>query len=105
MAQTPGKSVLAIIIAVACMALSDYLLFLAQKLIPMGLIHPKVNDILNVSVNVAVKVSNHIFDNSLAGLERPNDIRSFIKSKMYEPVYIYAEYFKLKSEIKFRNYG
>lgn len=36
MAQTPGKSVLGIVIAVVCMALSGYLLFLAQKVIPMG---------------------------------------------------------------------
>lgn len=36
LAQSPGKAVLGIIIAVACMALSGYLLFLAQKGIPMG---------------------------------------------------------------------
>jgi len=36
MAQTPGKAITGIIIAIACMALSGYLLFLAQKGIPMG---------------------------------------------------------------------
>ena len=36
MAQTPGKVVLGIIVAAVCMILSGYLLFLAQKSIPMG---------------------------------------------------------------------
>ena len=36
MAQTPGKSALGIVIAILCMAISGYLLFLAQKAIPMG---------------------------------------------------------------------
>lgn len=53
----------------------------------MGLIYPRVTDILKVSLNFAVKVAGQIFDGGLAGVERPNDIRAFIKSKMYEPVY------------------
>ncbi len=52
-----------------------------------GLIYPRVNDILKVSVNVAVKVAEQIFDSGLAGVERPKDIRAFIKSKMYIPEY------------------
>lgn len=36
MAQTPGKTTMGIIVAVICMALSGYLLFLAQRIIPMG---------------------------------------------------------------------
>ena len=46
-----------------------------------------VNDILKVSLNVAVRVAEQIFNGGLAGVERPDDIRAFIKSKMYEPVY------------------
>jgi len=52
-----------------------------------GLIYPKVNDILKVSINVAVRVAEHIFDNNLAGVKRPNDIKTFLKGKMYEPIY------------------
>ena len=52
-----------------------------------GLIYPRVNDIMKVSLNVAVKVAEQIFNGGLAGVERPDDIRAFIKSKMYEPVY------------------
>ena len=36
MAQTPGKSITGIILAVTCMAISGYLLYLAQRHIPMG---------------------------------------------------------------------
>lgn len=36
MAQTPGKSVAGIIIAIICMGISGGLLFIAQKQIPMG---------------------------------------------------------------------
>jgi malate dehydrogenase (oxaloacetate-decarboxylating)(NADP+) len=52
-----------------------------------GLIYPQVNDILQVSVNVAEKVTKYIFDNDLARVERPHDIREFIQSKMYLPSY------------------
>lgn len=52
-----------------------------------GLIYPNVNDILKVSMKVAEKVAEYIFDNGLASVERPNNISDFIKSKMYVPSY------------------
>jgi malate dehydrogenase (oxaloacetate-decarboxylating)(NADP+) len=52
-----------------------------------GLIYPRVNDIMKVSLNVAVKVAEQIFTSGLARVERPNDIREFIKNKMYVPEY------------------
>jgi malate dehydrogenase (oxaloacetate-decarboxylating)(NADP+) len=52
-----------------------------------GLIYPHVNDILGVSLNVAVKVAEQIFTSGIAGVERPKDIRAFIKVKMYVPHY------------------
>ncbi|HET9434487.1 MAG TPA: NAD-dependent malic enzyme [Chitinophagaceae bacterium] len=52
-----------------------------------GLIYPLINDILEVSYNVAIKVAEKIFESGLAGVEKPGDIRTFIKSKMYEPRY------------------
>jgi malate dehydrogenase (oxaloacetate-decarboxylating)(NADP+) len=52
-----------------------------------GLIYPPVNNIREVSINVAVKVAEEIFRSGLAGVKKPKNIRKFIKSKMYEPVY------------------
>jgi len=52
-----------------------------------GLIYPNVNDILRVSIYVAEKVAEYIFDNGLANVERPDNISDFIKSKMYVPSY------------------
>jgi malate dehydrogenase (oxaloacetate-decarboxylating)(NADP+) len=52
-----------------------------------GLIYPQVNDILQVSLNAGVKIAEYIFDNGLAGVDRPVDIRKFITDKMYKPVY------------------
>jgi len=52
-----------------------------------GLIYPRITDILKVSLNVAVKVSEQIFNSGLAGVERPKDIRAMIESRMYVPSY------------------
>ncbi len=52
-----------------------------------GLIYPNVKDIADVSMKVAIKVSEEIFENGLAGIAKPKDLKQFIKSKMYEPVY------------------
>src|SRR5215203_123859 len=52
-----------------------------------GLIYPLIDDILEVSYNVAIRVAEKIFESGLAGVEQPQDIRSFIKSKMYQPEY------------------
>jgi malate dehydrogenase (oxaloacetate-decarboxylating)(NADP+) len=59
----------------------------SEKDFENGLIYPSVNDIMKVSLNVAVKVAEEIFKNGLSGVKRPNDIRAFIKKKMYIPVY------------------
>lgn len=53
----------------------------------MGLIYPSVKNILKVSVNVAIKITEVIFESGLAGVEKPNDITAFVKSKMYVPMY------------------
>jgi malate dehydrogenase (oxaloacetate-decarboxylating)(NADP+) len=52
-----------------------------------GLIYPPIKNIREVSVNVAVKVAEEIFKSGLARVKKPKNIRKFIKSKMYEPVY------------------
>ncbi len=52
-----------------------------------GLIYPPVNNIREVSLNVAVKVAEEIFRSSLARVKKPKDLRKYLKMKMYEPVY------------------
>jgi malate dehydrogenase (oxaloacetate-decarboxylating)(NADP+) len=52
-----------------------------------GLIYPPIKNIREISVNVAVKIAEEIFKSGLARVKRPKDIRKFIKSKMYEPIY------------------
>lgn len=52
-----------------------------------GLIYPHVNSILKISVNVAEKIAEYIFDNGLANVERPKNIMEFLRSKMYVPEY------------------
>jgi malate dehydrogenase (oxaloacetate-decarboxylating)(NADP+) len=52
-----------------------------------GLIYPRVNDILKVSLNVAVRIAEQIFESGLAGVKKPDNVREFIKSKMYIPAY------------------
>lgn len=52
-----------------------------------GLIYPQVKNILQVSVNVAVKIAEEIFAAGLAGIEKPDDLKKYIKNKMYRPDY------------------
>lgn len=52
-----------------------------------GLIYPNVNDILKVSIAVAIRVAEDIFNSGLAGVSRPDNISDFIKMKMYVPEY------------------
>jgi malate dehydrogenase (oxaloacetate-decarboxylating)(NADP+) len=59
----------------------------STDMLKSGLIYPPISDILSVSVNIAVKIAEYIFDNKLAGINRPEDIEKFIKRKMYYPAY------------------
>ena len=46
---------------------------------------PAQSDILKVSLKVAVTVAGYVFDQGLAGVERPADIAAFIGAKAYSP--------------------
>ncbi len=52
-----------------------------------GLVFPLISDILKVSINVAIKVAELIFEKGLAGVSKPDNIEAFIKSKVYYPGY------------------
>jgi malate dehydrogenase (oxaloacetate-decarboxylating)(NADP+) len=53
----------------------------------IGLIYPPINKILEVSLEIAVQVAKKIFELGMASVNEPEDIASFIKNKMYQPVY------------------
>jgi malate dehydrogenase (oxaloacetate-decarboxylating)(NADP+) len=59
----------------------------SEDMLISGLIYPPVSEIRNVSVNVAIKIAEYIFDSGLAGINRPENIEKFIKSKVYFPDY------------------
>lgn len=59
----------------------------SEEMLKSGLIYPPISAIRNVSVNVAIKIAEYIFDSGLAGINRPENIEKFIKSKVYFPDY------------------
>ncbi len=59
----------------------------SEDMLKSGLIYPPISEIRNVSVNVAIKIAEYIFDSGLAGINRPENIEKFIKSKVYFPDY------------------
>jgi malate dehydrogenase (oxaloacetate-decarboxylating)(NADP+) len=52
-----------------------------------GLIYPPQSHILSTSLHVAERIAELIFDRGLAGVDRPDDLRSFIAGKVYRPEY------------------
>ena len=53
----------------------------------MGLIYPPINSILEVSVKIAIRVAEEIFESGLAGIKKPANLEQYIRSKMYQPMY------------------
>jgi malate dehydrogenase (oxaloacetate-decarboxylating)(NADP+) len=52
-----------------------------------GMLFPSQSDILETEVTTATRVAEFIFDQGLAQVERPRDIRSWIESQLYKPQY------------------
>jgi malate dehydrogenase (oxaloacetate-decarboxylating)(NADP+) len=52
-----------------------------------GMLFPSQADILEVEVAIATRTAEYIFDNGLATVERPTDIRSWIEGQLYNPQY------------------
>jgi malate dehydrogenase (oxaloacetate-decarboxylating)(NADP+) len=52
-----------------------------------GSIYPSLHNIREISVQIAMAVASIAYDKGLAGILRPNDMKAFIKSKVWEPVY------------------
>jgi len=52
-----------------------------------GMLFPSQSDILETEVTTAVRVAEFMFDNDLALVERPRDIRAWIEGQLYRPQY------------------
>jgi malate dehydrogenase (oxaloacetate-decarboxylating)(NADP+) len=52
-----------------------------------GMLFPSQTHILEVEVTTAVHVAEFMFDNGLAGVARPADVRAWIEKQVYKPRY------------------
>ena len=52
-----------------------------------GMLFPGQADILEVEITTATRVAEHVFDRGLATVNRPDDIRAWIKGMTYTPAY------------------
>jgi malate dehydrogenase (oxaloacetate-decarboxylating)(NADP+) len=52
-----------------------------------GMLFPGQSDILETEVTTAARVAEFMFDNGLAQVERPRDIRAWIEGQLYHPHY------------------
>ena len=52
-----------------------------------GMLFPSQSDILETEVTTAIRVVEFMFDQGLAQVERPRDIRSWIEGQLYRPQY------------------
>jgi malate dehydrogenase (oxaloacetate-decarboxylating)(NADP+) len=58
-----------------------------EESLAAGLIYPPQSRILDASLHVAARVAEHIFDNHLARVSRPDDIEAYVRERAYKPVY------------------
>jgi malate dehydrogenase (oxaloacetate-decarboxylating)(NADP+) len=52
-----------------------------------GMLFPSQTDILETEITTATRVAEHIFDRGQATVDRPDDIRAWIKAMSYKPTY------------------
>jgi len=52
-----------------------------------GMLFPSQSDILATEVTTAIRVAEFMFDQGLAQVERPRDLRTWIEGQLYSPVY------------------
>jgi len=53
----------------------------------LGMLFPPQSDIVKVEVEAAARVAEFMFENGLATLERPADIRNWVEEQLYHPNY------------------
>lgn len=52
-----------------------------------GTLYPPLTRIREISLEIAVSVAERAFDDGLAGIDHPDDLRAYISNYMYEPSY------------------
>jgi malate dehydrogenase (oxaloacetate-decarboxylating)(NADP+) len=60
---------------------------ITPKQLKQGMLFPPQSGILDIEVQAAVRVAEFMFDNGLATVERPTDVRSWIEGQLYHPQY------------------
>jgi malate dehydrogenase (oxaloacetate-decarboxylating)(NADP+) len=53
----------------------------------LGMLFPPQSDIVKVEVEAGARVAEFMFDNGLATVERPSDIRAWVEGQLYHPQY------------------
>ena len=56
-------------------------------MLKQGLLYPLQADILETEIQTAARVAKLVFDSGLARVERPADMLSFIRRRVYKPEY------------------
>jgi malate dehydrogenase (oxaloacetate-decarboxylating)(NADP+) len=51
------------------------------------MLFPSQSDILETEVTTAIRVAEYMFDQGLAQVERPRDLRVWIEGQLYKPQY------------------
>ncbi|MDA8693157.1 NAD-dependent malic enzyme [Saprospiraceae bacterium] len=69
---------------VAAKALSECV---KQEDINCGSLYPKLTEIRNLSLSIAVAVAERVFELGLAQIEKPDDIKAMIEDYMFDPSY------------------
>ncbi len=52
-----------------------------------GMLFPSQSNVLEVEVTTAVRIVEHMFDQGLATIPRPKDLRAFVEEQLYTPGY------------------
>jgi malate dehydrogenase (oxaloacetate-decarboxylating)(NADP+) len=52
-----------------------------------GMLYPSQANILETEVTTATRVAEFMFDQGLAQVDRPRDIRAWLEAQLYEPRY------------------
>ncbi len=81
---TEAKRVTEQMFIVAAKAVAEQV---GQSSLDKGLIYPPQSEIYQASLHVATKVASFIFDQGLAGVDRPDDVEALVRSRVYWPVY------------------
>jgi len=58
-----------------------------QSSLDKGLIYPPQTEIYQASLHVATNLAGYIFEQGLAGIDRPDNVATLVRSRVYRPAY------------------